>query len=167
LRSPFIFLLFVLLVVPIYFRAGDELKAPAADATVPAVLSPPTAAKPAPIHIVLDGTRKPGDCKAEGLAVQQELQTLPFPPGWTIAIMCTPVRWDVILREADIRNTHAAAFTRPKERITILNAAIFHDFPLNYRHIMAHELAHIRCGCADEAVAEKLAFELEKARQSP
>jgi hypothetical protein len=143
-----------------YLRAGEELTAAGASTDAPSRQQ----VMPAPIHIVLDGTRKPGDCKAEGLAVQRELQTLPFPPGWTIAVMCTPARWDLILREADVRNTHAA-FTRPKERITILNAAIFHDFPPNYRHIMAHELAHIQCGCADEAVAEKLASELEEGKQ--
>jgi hypothetical protein len=44
----------------------------------------------------------------------------------------------------------------------VLNGAIFHEFPPRYRHIMAHELAHIQCNCADESYADSLADKLEK-----
>jgi hypothetical protein len=27
----------------------------------------------------------------------------------------------------------------------VLNGAIFREFPSNYRHIIAHELGHVRC----------------------
>ena len=126
----------------------------------------PRVSPEAPIRIVLDGTRHPGDCVKEGKQLQAELQTLRYPPGWTLAIMCTPVRWDSILREADVRNTDAA-FTRISERITIFNGDIFREFPPNYRHIMAHELAHITCNCADEGRTEKIAHELERTSPSP
>jgi len=119
----------------------------------------------APIRIVLDGERRPGECVPEGKRLQAELETLHYPAGWTLAIMCTAVRWDSILREADVRNTHVA-FTRISERITVFNSNIFHDFPQNYRHIVAHELGHINCNCADEGKAEELAHEMEKAPQS-
>jgi hypothetical protein len=122
----------------------------------PVVVSPDS-----PIHIVLDGAKNPGDCVAEGEKVNTELQTLHFPPGWRVAIMCTPVRWQAILQQADVRNTDAA-FTRISERITILNGDIFRVYTTNYRHIMAHELAHIMCTCADEGKAEKIAHKLER-----
>jgi hypothetical protein len=121
--------------------------------------------KPEPIHIVLDGARKPGDCLLEGEAVRKEVQTLPFPPGWKIAIMCTPVRWATLIEQVNPPRTHTA-FTSLNQRITVLNGAIFHDFPLRYRHTMAHELAHIQCECTDEGYAEKLADELEKEQGS-
>lgn len=98
---------------------------------------------------------------AEGMKLRDELRTLAYPPGWTLAIMCTPVRWEALLRSADIRNT-SAAFTRISERITVFNGAIFREFPPRYRHIMAHELAHIQCDCRDEVAADKLAGKLEK-----
>jgi hypothetical protein len=120
------------------------------------------AAKPQPIKIVLDGARKSGDCMVEGRAVQQAVQTLRFPAGWTIAIMCTPVRWEQLIQQVNPPRTHAG-FTRISERITVLNGAIFHEFPPKYRHILAHELGHIQCGgCNDEGYVEKLAFQLEK-----
>jgi hypothetical protein len=114
-----------------------------------------------PIHIVLDGAQKPSDCMTEGRIVQNEMQTLPFPPGWTVAIMCTPVRWQTILQQADSPPTQTA-FTSFSQRLTILNGAIFRGFPATYRHTLAHELAHVQCQCKDEARAERLAKELEK-----
>jgi hypothetical protein len=158
-------------VVPVFLALS--LLAPGEDipAALTADLSPPAGtaikvpqvetAKPEPIHIALDGARKPGDCMQEGKAVQQELQTLHFPPGWKIAIVCSPVRWQILTQPMDTPHT-PIAFTRPNQRLTALNGAIFHEFPPHYRHILAHELGHIQCNCADEALVEQLASKLEK-----
>ena len=159
------------LLIVLFLSLGAWRLLPAQETILPAAsvksaVPAPSPAPPQPIHIVLDGARKAGDCVTEGSIVQHEVQTLPFPPGWTIAIMCTPVRWETLLQQADPGKTHAA-FTRLGERITVLNGDIFHDFPLRYRHIMAHELGHIQCGCADEARAEKLAEQLEKGSSPP
>jgi len=119
----------------------------------------------APIRIVLDGARKIGDCVAERKLLQGELANLPFPPGWTLAIMCTPVRWATIFQQVSPPYTRDA-FTRISERITVFNGAVFREFPSRHRHIMAHELAHVRCGCADENQVEGLAYMLERAHSS-
>ncbi len=150
---PKLALLLLLLAVPCVPEDGGTVASVSVAGGVP---------KPDPIRIVLDGAHRPGECLEEGKLVQKEVQTLVFPPGWTIAIMCTQVRWEQILQQANPPLTHAA-FTRMSQRLTVLNGAIFHEFPPNYHHIMAHELGHIRCGgCADEGYVEKLAVRLEK-----
>jgi hypothetical protein len=178
-------LVFVLACVAtvVLVACAEDIPATAATSTAPAanVSAPsPEAVKPdepgsppradvarggvvEPIHIVLDGARKPGDCVEEGKAVQKELQTLPFPPGWKIAIMCTPVRWQAITSPLDQPAGTPEAFTVASQRLTVLDGAIFHQFPPHYRHVMAHELAHIQCKCSDEIRAEKLAHNLEQA----
>src|ERR1043165_7687006 len=72
----------------------------------------------APIRILLDGARKPGDCASEGKLLQAELADLRFPPGWTLAIMCTAVRWETVLQQVNPPYTHDA-FTRRSARITV------------------------------------------------
>ncbi len=98
----------------------------------------------------------------EGTAAQKQIVSLGYPAGWTVAIMCTETRWTALLASIDERRPRLRAFTRLKERITVIDGAIFRESPPNYRHIMAHELGHIRCECADENRVEHLAFELER-----
>jgi hypothetical protein len=136
----------------------------AAQNTAPTTSS--TTAHVEPIHIILDGAHKPGECMVEGRAVDREVRELQYPAGWTVAIMCTPVRWEEILQQVNPPRTDAA-FTRISQRITVVNGAIFHEFPSHARHILAHELAHIQCNCADEYRVEKLAFTLEKTHVRP
>lgn len=111
--------------------------------------------------IVLDGAHRPADCAVERDLVQHELQTLQFPPQWTLVIACTPLRWEALLHQLHPPYTRSA-FTGLADRVTVLNGAMFHEFPPNYRHVIAHELAHAKCNCSDEQKAEELALELEK-----
>jgi hypothetical protein len=158
---PKLALLLSLLLLPAF---AEDTGASVRGTATPDAAKPELLTKPEPIKIVLDGARRPGECVEEGKLVQKEVQTLVFPPGWTIAIMCTMVRWEQIVEQANPPLTHAG-FTRMSQRLTVLNGAIFHDFPPNYRHIMAHELGHIKCGgCTDEGYVEKLAVQLEKGK---
>lgn len=117
--------------------------------------------RPREAAIVLDGAHKPADCAVERDLVQKELQTLQFPPGWTLVIACTQLRWDALFHQLHPPYTRFA-FTGLADRVTVLNGAMFHEFPPNYRHVIAHELAHVKCNCSDEQKAEELAFRLEK-----
>lgn len=113
-----------------------------------------------PIHIILDGA-KPGECQFELSSLQKELRDLHFPAGWTIAVMCNPVRWKMAVQHSDATGS-SAAYTGLRKRMTVVNGAIFREFPARYRQILAHELAHIVCNCSDEDRADKLARALEK-----
>lgn len=117
--------------------------------------------EPEDVSIVLDGARKAADCATERDLAQKELQTLQFPARWTVVIACTPSRWEALLHQLHPPYTRFA-FTGLADRVTVLNGAMFHEFPPNYRHVIAHELAHVKCSCSDEQRAEELAFELEK-----
>lgn len=112
------------------------------------------------VQIVLDGARKAGDCKQEGSLLFSELHLFRFPPGWRVAIVCTPVRWEQILQQRDL-DYRTRAFTNLESRLTVLNGDIFREFPSNYRHIIAHELGHVRCQCKEEDRADQIADRLE------
>lgn len=129
------------------------------------VANPPSVSPYAPTRIVLDGSKGGKDCATEARQLQEELKSLPYPPGWTLAIMCRQVRWEQILQQADVHTTHAA-FTRIAERLTIFNADIFHQSPAFYRQVIAHELGHIKCNCASETNAEKIGQQLQRERSA-
>jgi hypothetical protein len=114
------------------------------------------------VQIVLDGADNRGDCKQDGTLLFAELHLFHFPPGWRVAIVCNPLRWNQIVQQRDL-DYRTRAFTNLDSRLTVLNVAIFHEFPSNYRHIIAHELSHVQCRCGDEKVAERIAGELEYA----
>lgn len=114
------------------------------------------------VQIVLDGADNKGDCKQDGALLFAELQLFHFPPGWRVAIVCNPLRWNQIIQQRDL-DYRTRAFTNLQSQLTVLNVAIFHEFPSNYRHIIAHELSHVQCRCRDEKVAERIAGELEYA----
>jgi len=114
------------------------------------------------VSIFLDGARHAGDCKLEESLLLTELHQLHFPAGWRIAIVCTSLRWQQILQQRDL-HYNTRGFTNLKSQLTVLDGVIFREFPSNYRHIIAHELAHIQCQCRDETMAERIARDLEHA----
>lgn len=113
------------------------------------------------VRIVLDGAHGAKDCKEEGALLFGELHLLRYPAGWRVAIICNSVRWEQIIQQRDLDH-RTRAFTNLESQLTVLNGDIFHEFPSNYRRIIAHELGHVRCRCRDEKVAEKVASELER-----
>jgi hypothetical protein len=84
-----------------------------------------------------------------------------YPADWTIDIACTDMEWQRILRMADQHKTNTA-FSVLEKKHTIINGAIFRKWRSSYTRTLSHELGHILCNCADEAVAEKLAAKIER-----
>jgi hypothetical protein len=135
-----------------HLAAADQPK------TAPAL---PAVSAYAPIRILLDGAKTAADCQFPADTLRHELETFHFPPGWTLGIVCNPVRWEELLLKIDPPRTHTA-FTKLSIRTTVFNGTIFQDFPASYRLTIAHELAHIHCQCADEARANSIAADLMK-----
>ncbi|MFB3917758.1 MAG: hypothetical protein ACE14M_13580 [Terriglobales bacterium] len=98
-------------------------------------------------------------CQVEHDGVMLALQTLHFPNDWTIYIMCSRVHWEDARIKANSPNTRTA-FTLLDSRLTVINGAIFGGLPGQYRRILAHELGHIECQCADEEKVQKIAHRL-------
>lgn len=115
---------------------------------------------PSHVRILVYGVDDVARCAEPIKALQTELQTMRYPDGWTIGIICNPIAWQSLLRIADPPPT-STAFTNFIRHSTIINAAIFHQVRSSYRHTLLHELAHVTCHCADERVVEQLARELE------
>ncbi len=116
---------------------------------------------PAKVRILVYGVDSVAKCAGPIKALQDELQTLRYPDGWTIGIVCNPLAWDMLLRIADPPPTRTA-FSNFIKHSTVLNAAIFRESRFSYRHTLAHELAHVTCQCADERKAEQLARKLQR-----
>ena len=121
---------------------------------------PPGGTAPAPpLQIKLFGATRVQDCANQLAALQEELKTLSYPAGWTLAITCTPSYWTNAVRS--FRNVRSdTAFTHLPARLTVLNGAIFQQLRPAYRYVIAHELGHIRCDCDDEERANAIAWKL-------
>src|SRR3954463_649804 len=104
-------------------------------------------------HINLLGVKQVRDCAIPLDRLKAELQTLAYPVEWVILIGCTPLAWENAWRRAGQPPTRTG-FTSLQARVTVLNGAIFRGLQAEYRHTIAHELAHIRCACADDRRAE-------------
>jgi hypothetical protein len=118
-------------------------------------------AAPSHVRILVYGVDDVAKCAGPVKALQAELQTLPYPEGWTIGIVCNPLAWESLLRIADPPPTRTA-FTNFIKHSTVINAAIFHEVRSSYRHTLAHELAHVTCQCADERKVDQMARKLER-----
>ena len=118
------------------------------------------------VRILVYGVDDLADCAEPIQALQAELRTLPYPSGWTIGIVCTPVAWEALLRIADPPPTRSA-FSNFIRRSTVINAAIFRQIRSSYHHTLLHELAHVTCQCTDEHKAEQLARKLERTPPTP
>lgn len=116
---------------------------------------------PSRVRILVYGVEEVAKCAEPLKALQTELQTMPYPEGWTIGLVCNPLAWDSLLRIASAPPT-STAFTNFIRHSTVINAAVFHEARSSYRHTLAHELAHVTCHCADERQAERLARKLER-----
>lgn len=112
-------------------------------------------------RILVYGVNDLAKCSGPIKALQAELQSMSYPDGWTIGLVCNPIAWERLLRIADPPPTHTA-FTNFIKHSTVINAAIFHEPRSSYRHTLAHELAHVTCQCADEHKADQLARQLER-----
>jgi Zn-dependent peptidase ImmA (M78 family) len=117
--------------------------------------------KMVPPGIVLIGVKKVEDARMPLKALQTELPSFTFPAGWTIKVVCNPVIWDLLQKKTDQPRAFRA-ISELHQKVTFLNAAIFEGSRSDYRHTIAHELGHIRCKCSDEAIAEQLAFRIDK-----
>jgi hypothetical protein len=104
-------------------------------------------------HIVSLGGQADGACLKAMQALQDELKVISFPDDWTIGVTCNSVTWEAARRRAGNPPTHTA-FTGLKPKLTVINAAVFEELEPVYRRTLAHELGHIRCGCASEGRAE-------------
>jgi hypothetical protein len=113
------------------------------------------------VRILVYGVDQLAHCAQPVKELQAELQTLAYPDGWIIGLVCTPVAWDSLLRIADPPPTRTA-FTNFIRHSTVVNAAIFRLPRSVYRHTLAHELAHVLCQCKDENQAEHMARSLER-----
>jgi len=113
------------------------------------------------VRILVYGVDRVAQCAQPVKELQAELQTLAYPDGWTIGVVCTPVAWESLLKIADPPPTQAA-FTNFIRHSTVVNAAIFRLRRSQYRHTLAHELAHVVCQCKDENTAEQMARSLER-----
>jgi len=87
------------------------------------------------------------------------VNTLDFPSDWRI-IMAGEKLWAGEMEKVD--HTSQLAVTDRKQHITLIRAAAFTDPNLTgkyitARHVLAHELGHIKCGCNDEWKAENYA----------
>ncbi len=111
------------------------------------------------------GFQNAPQCNLWRAALQEELKTLQYPPGWTITVTCLRSYWDTARRNADSPRTNTA-FSKLRGRTTVLNGEIFQQSRPFYRGIIAHELGHIKCDCADEATAERIAWELQHPLES-
>ncbi len=116
---------------------------------------------PAGVRILVYGVDDLAKCAEPIKALQAELQTLHYPDGWTIGIVCNPLAWESLLRIANPPPTRTA-FSNFIRRSTVVNAAIFREQHSFYRHTLAHELAHVICLCGDEYKAEQMARKLER-----
>jgi hypothetical protein len=113
------------------------------------------------IRVLVYGVDTVEQCAAPVKALQAEMQTMRFPQGWTLGIVCTPVAWEEILKIADPPRTNRA-FSNLIRRSTVLNSAIFRDSRALYRHTLAHELGHAMCDCNDEHKAESYAVKHDR-----
>jgi hypothetical protein len=109
------------------------------------------------VRLMIYGADSVSQCAAPVKALQTELQTLPYPDGWTIGVVCNAVAWEEIVRIANPPQT-STAFSNLIRRSTVLNAAIFREPRSKYRHTLAHELGHANCNCKDEDKAEEFAL---------
>lgn len=117
-------------------------------------------------RIVLDGIQNMPLCGLHRAALEEELKTLAYPADWTIRVTCGVSYWDTARRTANYPRT-STAFSMLHARVTVLNGEIFKQSEPFYRGIIAHELGHIQCDCADEAVADKIALNLEHRTTRP
>jgi hypothetical protein len=118
-----------------------------------------SSARPAAVlapHIILLGVKEVRACAVPLERLKAELEMLTFPSDWVVMIACTPIAWDNAWRRAGQPNTKSA-FTSFQARVTVLNGAMFRELRAEYRQSIAHELAHIRCKCADEGRVEQVA----------
>ena len=111
--------------------------------------------------ILVFGVDTVKDCSPQIAALQEELVTLHFPDDWKIGVACSSIGWNSLRKIGDFQKSDSA-FTNIRKRSTVVNSEIFNHFRSSYRHVLAHELGHIACDCADEDKAERLAYKLEK-----
>ena len=84
---------------------------------------------------------------------------LDFPNDWRIIVVGEKL-WSGEMEK--LNHTSQLAVTDRKQHITLIRAAAFTDPNLTgryttARHVLAHELGHIKCDCNDEWSAEMYA----------
>ena len=106
------------------------------------------------------GVRNPGDCQHIS-EIRSDVSSTGFPAGWTVYVSCTTQSWDLVLRQADsVGRTHTG-FTNRKNRITVINGAMYSSGFSQFgtlksgASVLRHELGHIICNCSDEDKADR------------
>ncbi len=112
------------------------------------------------------GVKDVTQCAAPLRVLQAELPTINFPEGWKFIVTCNPLAWEFARKVAGSPPTDAA-FTDLTQRITVLNSAKLRQRRPQYRHILVHELGHVRCNCNDEWKAETFAMSTDRPGPAP
>jgi hypothetical protein len=106
------------------------------------------------------GVNKSEDCPYLA-QIRADIASTGFPAGWTVYVACTPQSWDLVLRQADsVGRTHTG-FTNRKNRITVINGAMYYSGFSQFgtlksgASVLRHELGHIICNCSDENEADR------------
>ncbi len=115
-------------------------------------------------RVICTKTMKAKTCDILAVPVEQELKRLDAPTDWT---------W-VILNESDwreakrmFRTESAIAFSVLKLRLSFLNEEYLQQTrPRLPTDVLAHELGHVFCACANERKADRAA-EILLARRNP
>lgn len=104
----------------------------------------------------------PAKCSQYTAAAQRAIDSLPsVPKDHRWIVVCSHETWNVAVRKAKAWGRTNTAFTNPEANITFINGAVFEEPEPFYRHVIAHELGHIRCQCSDELAANAAAHNIE------